>query len=90
MLIHNNGSTVTDTLFGLLFGAEYFLDQQFSVGGELQLNMTFSDKSSNRFGNPNGTNVNNGTALHATFYFWQLTKPGRRRITRSTTRSLIW
>jgi hypothetical protein len=69
VLIPKNGSTVTDKLFGLFFGGEYFLDSQFSVGGELQLNFTFSDKSSNRFGNPNGTNINNATALHATFYF---------------------
>ncbi len=63
------GSSLTDKLAGMFFGGEYFLDERFSVGGELQLNMTFSDKSSNRFGNPGGTVVNTATGLHATFYF---------------------
>src|SRR5436309_198882 len=49
MLIPKGGNTVTDNLFGMFFGGEYFLDSQFSVGGELQLNITISDKSSIRF-----------------------------------------
>lgn len=67
--ILTNGSSTTDKLLGAFFGAEYFLDSHFSVGGELQLNATFSDQYSNRFGNPNGTNINNATGLYATFYF---------------------
>jgi len=67
--ILTNGSSVTDKLLGVFFGAEYFLDSQFSVGGELQLNATFSAQYSNRFGNPNGTNINNATGLYVTFYF---------------------
>ncbi len=69
MLKPKDQSTVTDKLIGIFFGGEYFFDPQFSVGAELQLNVAVSDESSNRFGNPGGTNINNATALHATFYF---------------------
>lgn len=63
------GSSTTDYLVGPFFGAEYFFDAQFSIGIELQLNVAFSHKSSSRFGNPNGTNVNTASALFASVYF---------------------
>ena len=59
----------TDYLLGILAGGEYFLDEGFSIGVEAQLNATFSDKNSGRFGNPDGTNLNTGAAVFATVYF---------------------
>ncbi len=64
-----NGDTITDFLFGLILGGEYFLDPRFSIGGELQLNITKSGEFSNRFGNPDGTNINTATAAYLTIYF---------------------
>jgi hypothetical protein len=61
--------TVTDYVFGLLGGGEYFFSENFSVGVEAQLNMSISDENSGRFGNPGGTNINTATAIFATIYF---------------------
>ena len=61
--------TTTDIIAGILAGGEYFLDKHFSFGVEAQLNSSFSDEQSNRFGNPGGVNINTGSAIFATFYF---------------------
>ena len=58
-----------DYLLGILAGGEYFFNEGFSIGVEAQLNATFSDKNSGRFGNPDGTNLNTGAAVFATIYF---------------------
>ncbi len=67
--IPNNSDTVTDYITGIFFGSEYYIDNNLSVGGELQLNLSLSDKDSNRFGNPDGTIINTGSLLFVTFYF---------------------
>ncbi|MBI5471531.1 MAG: hypothetical protein HY961_04210, partial [Ignavibacteriae bacterium] len=64
-----NGDAVVDKLLGGFVGMEYFFHRRFSVGGELQVNVIWSDQSSNRFGNPGKVNINTGSALFATFYF---------------------
>ncbi len=68
ILSPKDGDTLVDFLAGVFLGAEYFFDSKFSVGGELQLNVTKSDEFSGRFGNPDGTNFNTATALFITFY----------------------
>jgi hypothetical protein len=60
---------VSDYIAGLFWGGEYFFNSKFSVGGELQLNASFSGRTSDRFNNPGGHNINTGTAVYATFYF---------------------
>ena len=67
----NTTDTVTkfDIIGGLAFGAEYFIDDNFSLGVEAQGNFTKSDENSNRFGNPGGLNFNTATMLSATIYF---------------------
>lgn len=67
-LSRNTGST-TDVISGIAFGGEYFFSPKFSIGVETQLNATFSDSESTRFGNPGGTNINTGTAILANIYF---------------------
>ncbi|NOR86038.1 MAG: hypothetical protein GQ527_00370 [Bacteroidales bacterium] len=67
---NENSSTVKiDYLFGLAFGAEYFLSNNFSFGVEAQANMTKSDENSYRFGNPGGIVFNTGTMITASVYF---------------------
>lgn len=61
--------TKVDILAGLGFGAEYFFDEHFSMGVEAQANFTFSDESSDRFGNPDGMNFNTAAAVTASIYF---------------------
>lgn len=61
--------TLVDILAGLNAGAEYFIDEKFSLGVEAQGNLTKSDSGSNRFGNPGKINFNTGTAVTATVYF---------------------
>lgn len=61
--------STTDFLVGFLAGGEYYLNESFSFGIEAQLNATFSDENSSRFGNPGGTNINTGAAVFATVYF---------------------
>jgi hypothetical protein len=58
-----------DWLSGIGFGAEYFLSEHFSFSVEAQGNMTMSDESSWRFGNPDGINFNTATAVTANIYF---------------------
>jgi hypothetical protein len=61
--------TIVDYVFALAYGGEYFLARQFSLGMEIQVNITKSDKESNRFSNPGGANVNTATQVYATLYF---------------------
>ena len=65
----NTTSVKIDYLFGLAFGAEYFLSNSFSFGVEAQANLTKSDENSYRFGNPDGMVFNTGTMITATVYF---------------------
>lgn len=51
------------------YGAEYFFDDQLSLGIEAQLNFSKSADNSGRFGNPGGLNANTATMLFATIYF---------------------
>lgn len=63
-----NGSTY-DFVAGLAFGGEYFFNEHFSLGVEAQGNFSFSDDSSDRFGNPGNMNFNLGTMVSASIYF---------------------
>lgn len=67
--IPKGGTSTTDGLAGLSAGGEYFFNKHFSMGIEAQLNFTFSDKFSARFGNPGGTNINTATLVYASIYF---------------------
>ena len=69
MSFPDDGEEVTDYVFGLLGGGEYFFSDNFSVGVEAQLNLSLSDDNSGRFGNPGGTNINTATAIFASIYF---------------------
>ena len=62
-------STKVDLVGGVAFGAEYFIAEHFSLGVEAQGNCTKSAKNSNRFGNPDGFNINTATMVSATIYF---------------------
>lgn len=62
-------SNKIDLIGGPAFGAEYFLDNHFSFGIELQGNVTKSDEHSYRFGNPDGLNFNTATMIYASIYF---------------------
>lgn len=64
-----DNDTKIDIIGGIAFGAEYFFDDNFSIGVEAQGNLTQSDKKSIRFGNPDGTNFNTATMITATVYF---------------------
>ena len=64
------GHSMMDYGLGFGMGADYFFDPNFSVGLEAQLNGTFSDKNSNRFGNPGGTNLNTAMAVTASIYLF--------------------
>ncbi|MCH7946690.1 MAG: hypothetical protein IIC66_02720 [candidate division Zixibacteria bacterium] len=68
-LLPKNGDSITDLVFGLFSGGEYFFSDHFSLSVEAQLNYAKSDEFSTRFGNPDGTNVNTATVALATFYF---------------------
>jgi len=63
------GDSMTDYLVGPSVGGEYFLDAQFSLTVEGQVNVSISHENSPRFGNPDGTNINTATAVYGTFYF---------------------
>jgi hypothetical protein len=69
LLMPDGGKTVTDYLFGVMLGGEFFLVKQFSFGIEAQINATMSDEESSRFGNPGGLNINTGSAFIANIYF---------------------
>jgi len=64
-----DGDTISDFVCGISFGAEYFVNQHFSISIEAELNGTKSDKNSMRFNNPGGWNLNTGTGFIATIYF---------------------
>jgi hypothetical protein len=69
MNMPKGGDTVTDYLFGVMLGGEFFLVRQFSFGIEAQINATFSNRNSTRFGNPGGVNINTGSVFVANIYF---------------------
>ncbi len=64
-----NSSGTTDFVFGPFAGGEYFFHDHFSIGVEAQVNIAKSDKTSLRFGHPDGTTINTATAVFATYYF---------------------
>lgn len=63
------GDSVTDVVFGLGGGGEYFISRYFSVGVEAQVNISKSSEDSNRFNNPGGTTFSTASAIFATVYF---------------------
>ncbi len=65
----NGGTSTTDFIWGGLAGGEYFFSSNFSIGIEVQLNLTISDNNSSRFGNPGGANFNTGSIIYASIYF---------------------
>ena len=65
----DNGDSTTDYIFGISFGGEYFLDDNFSFGLETQLNAAKSDESSMRFNTPDLLKINTATSIFATIYF---------------------
>lgn len=67
--VFDSNQNTLDLLGGLAYGVEYFFDNNFSVGVELQGNVSKSDKNSIRFGNPGGINFNTATMVMATIYF---------------------
>ena len=69
IFIPKDGDMLIDYVAGIFGGSEYFFDEKFSIGGELQLNTSFSDEHSGRFQNPDGYTINTGMAINATFYF---------------------
>jgi hypothetical protein len=58
----------TDLVCDWALGGECFIDSHFSLGVEMQLESSLSDKNAMRFGNPDGTNFNTATAERATIY----------------------
>lgn len=60
---------VSDFIYGIAAGGEYFVDRNFSLGIEGQLNASKSDKKSARFGAPGKLIINTATAIYATIYF---------------------
>jgi hypothetical protein len=67
-LAPESGDATTDYLLGIGYGGEYFPAKMFSLGVEIQLNLTVSDDESYRFGNPGGANINTATMIYATLY----------------------
>jgi hypothetical protein len=65
----DDGDTTTDYIAGILGGAEYFFDEHLSIGVEYQVNFSFSDKYSYRFGNPDRTNFNSASAVSLSIYW---------------------
>jgi hypothetical protein len=64
-----NGDSSTDMMFGIGYGADYYLHPNVALGAEAQLNLVKSDKNSSRFGNPGGVNVNTAGSLALTIFF---------------------
>lgn len=58
-----------DLIWGIGFGGEYFIDNNFSFGIELQGNFTKSDLNSNRFDNPDKITFNTATMVSTSIYF---------------------
>jgi len=69
LYIPEEGDMISDLILGPSFGGEYYFNENFSVGIELQLNVVLSGEKSMRFSNPDGTNINTATAIFATIYF---------------------
>ena len=69
LFIPEEGDMISDLILGPSFGGEYYFNENFSVGIELQLNVVLSGEKSMRFSNPDGTNINTATAIFATIYF---------------------
>ncbi len=67
--IPSDGDTIADFLVGAGFGGDYFFKPKFSIGIEIQGNLSISDEGSFRFGNPGNMNFNTATALTASIYF---------------------
>jgi hypothetical protein len=67
--IPKDGDAITDIIAGAGFGGDYFFTPKFSVGIEIQGNLSVSDEGSFRFGNPGNVNFNTATALTASIYF---------------------
>lgn len=65
----DQGDSVTDSVIGVSFGGEYFIDNFFSFGLEAQLNASISDNKSTRFGNPGGSIINTSMAIFGSIYF---------------------
>jgi hypothetical protein len=65
----DDGVSTTDILAGVGFGGEYFLQDQFSLGVEAQLNAAFSDENSIAFGSPGGMTINTAMGVFASVYF---------------------
>lgn len=65
----NSGDAIVDFLVGVGGGAEYFFNQNLSIGIELQGNLAISDEGSLRFGNPGNVNFNTATSLTASIFF---------------------
>jgi len=71
MLIYTpeDGDSYTDFISGVLGGVEYFFDEHLSIGAEYQVNFSFSDKFSYRFGNPNKMSINVASAVSVSIYW---------------------
>lgn len=69
LAIPKEGDSVVDYVFGLLGGGEYFFSENFSAGVEAQLNFSFSNEDSGRFGNPGETNINTASVIYISVYF---------------------
>ena len=67
--IPSEGDTIVDFITGLSVGGDYFIDDKFSLGVEVQGNFTISDDGSTRFGNPGGVNFNTASVITASLYF---------------------
>jgi hypothetical protein len=63
------GEGTTDFVFGVACGVEYFINQNFSIAIEAELNGAVSDENSMRFNNPGGFSLNTATGFLATIYF---------------------
>jgi len=58
-----------DFVVGPAFGGEYFFNEHLSAGVEAQGNFTYSDESSDRFGNPGKMNFNFATMVFVSVFF---------------------
>jgi len=67
--VPEEGSTLTDTVFGFALGGESFLNDALSIGVEAQINAAFSDENSGRFGAAGETAINTGTQVFVAVYF---------------------
>lgn len=63
------GSNSVDSYLGFLYGGEFFLTKQFSVGLEAQANIYKSSANSTRFNNPDGINFMTSSVIMVSIYF---------------------